>query len=54
MAALVAMIEASPIRASARRLSRAGAPLGYDGTDIEILEWIAAHRRRTNGRLLLH
>jgi hypothetical protein len=58
LATVVAMIEASPIRVSPRSAGRASrtdwAPLGYDARDIEILDWIASHRRGPHGRLLLH
>jgi hypothetical protein len=45
---LVAMVETSPVRVPARTNEMARAhwvPAGYDRTDIEILEWIASHRR---------
>jgi hypothetical protein len=47
---LAAIIACSPIfvpRPRARRL-----PLGFDQTDVAILEWIAAEGRRVGGNLL--
>jgi hypothetical protein len=52
VAALVACIESSPIRACAPQGSPScdWAPAGYDDTDIRILDWIASHRRGRHAR----
>jgi hypothetical protein len=50
LAALIAHIERSAIRAGESAASPDWAPPGYDETDIRILEWIASHRRARHAR----
>jgi len=50
LAALIARIERSPIRAGERAALPDWAPSGYDATDIHILEWIASHSRARHAR----
>jgi|HubBroStandDraft_1064217.scaffolds.fasta_scaffold09295_6 hypothetical protein len=46
LAALAARREGVPVNV-------AWAPSGYEATDIRVLEWIAAHRRRRHAKAIL-
>ncbi len=55
ISAHIAVADAPTARAedslATQRAAVARLPAGYDRTDLRVLEWIAAHRRRSRARM---